>query len=104
MGSNPTRPANRPTGLYESKPTMCTLYNKYLRRKVAAGREQVAATKGFLRLVIKRRRKAANRVIICGAFNRERYKGLINPSVIVKGAATPITQMRRTRLWQVRLL
>ena len=36
-------------------------------------------------------RKAANRVIICGAFNRERYKGLINPSVVVKSAATPIT-------------
>ena len=48
-------------------------------------------------------RKAANRVIICGAFNRERYRELINPSVVVKGAATPITQMRRTRLWQVRL-
>ena len=27
----------------------------------------------------KTERKAANRVIICGAFNRERYKGLINP-------------------------
>ena len=52
----------------------------------------------------KTERKAANRVIICGAFNRERYKGLINPSVVVKGAATPITQMRRTRLWQVRFL
>lgn len=54
VGSNPTRPANRPTGLYESKPTMCTLYNKYLRRKVAAGREQVAAIKRSFRLVIKR--------------------------------------------------
>lgn len=53
--------------------------------------------------MIKRRRKATNRVIICGAFNRERYRELINPSVVVKGAATPITQMRRTRLWQVRL-
>ena len=50
----------------------------------------------------KTERKAANRVIICGAFNRERYRELINPSVVVKGAATPITQMRRTRLWQVR--
>ena len=51
----------------------------------------------------KMERKAANRVIICGAFNRERYRELINPSVVVKGVITPTTQTRRTRLWQVRL-
>ena len=60
---------------------------------VAVGRKQVAVIKGLSRLVIKRERKAANRVIICGAFNRERYRELINPSVVVKGAATPIAQI-----------
>ena len=39
-------------------------------------------------------RKTVNRVIICGAFNRERYRELINPSVVVIGAATPFTPYR----------